>query len=166
MYIEGTQEERGCEGQGCHDCPYQAIGVGELACELEHGTLYVRHAGDLWSLVDTERARKIRNWLEDEWSAGPNGDLDIRCYGSGSCRYLVNLIDGLVEALQNGPADDTLRLSPEAADRIRMQYFYLVDSWVEEATEVHTLANRVQEVSLLQALLEKALEYDRAICVG
>ncbi len=165
MYIVGTQEERGCEGQGCECCPYQAIGVSELGCELEHGTLYVRHASDLWSLVDPERGRKIRSWLEEEWTEDPDGDPDICCYGTGSCRYLINLIDGLDEALQNSLADNNLRLSAVAANRIRMQYPQLVDRWIEDATEVHTLANRVYEVHLLRALLEKALQYDRAICI-
>jgi len=167
MYIHGTIEERGCEGIGCDECPYQSIKVDIEACILERGNSIVDTARDLWSLVDPERARKIGSWLEDEWSEDPDGDCDVHCYGPGSCRYLLNLIEGLSEGLQEGlDVDFTLRISSELAATIRSKHPFLVDSWTEDSGEVFTLANQVSNVGLLCGLLETALKHDRLICIG
>ncbi len=181
-------EERRCDGEGCHTCPYQAITVDMVACELERGTSYVYLAEDLWALVDPDRAKKIGRWLESEWfehrwygELDENGvrqdpnpenydedDVDgPHCYNPASSQYLLNLIEGLSEALQKKyNTTGSLRITAQQAKEIRVQFPLLVDNWTEESGEVYTLTNHVGDVELLCALLRTAVKHNRDICVG
>ncbi len=188
MYLHNTMKERNCDGEGCDTCPYQAITVDIFACELERGSSYVHLAARLWSLVDPDRAKKIGSWLEDEWfehrwygELDENGvrqdpnpeDYDEddddwpQCYNPASSQYLLNLIEGLPEALQKKyNTTRTLRITAQQAKEIRAQHPFLVDNWTGESGEVFTLTNHVGEVKLLCALLRTAIKHNRDICVG
>ena len=172
MYIEGTQEERGCGGDGCRQCPYQAILVDRHACVLDRGTRYIGFAADLWSLVDPDRGQKISVWLEEAWTIDPDHPYDEdpdpdRCYGPGQCRYLLNLIDGLEEALCDElDTKEDLHINKEQAARIAENHPWLVTSWGEGEEQVHTIANAVHEVGLLEELFKMALKHGRNICIG
>jgi len=90
-------------------------------------------------------------------------DPDVRCYGPGSGRYLVNLLEGLPEALKAQVTDDQLRLPSDSP--VLAEHPALVDSWSEEGALVHTLANRGYDVRRLIALLKVAHEADLPVCM-
>ncbi len=157
-------------------------------CTLEHGTTYLYLAARLWSLVDPERAEKIASWPEDEWfehrwygELDENGvrqdpnpedydeddDDGPRCYNPASSQYLLNLIEGLSEALQKKyNTTGSLRITAQQTKEIRSKHPTLVDNWVGDSGEVFTLTNHVGDVDILCALLEAAVKHNRDICVG
>ncbi len=142
-----------------------SFGIGGTDEALKDGTTYVHHAADLWSLVDPRRGEAIRRWLRDEW--GPHDDdPDIEVYDVDSLGRLLELVEGLGQALRAQVTDRDYRVDADGAARIREREPTLVDSWQEDGRDVFTLANRMGEVDQLIDLVKRAIALDRSIEVG
>lgn len=130
--------------------------------DLDDGTSYLHVAADLWSLVDERRARAIRQWLDDNWSASDE-DAEKKVYDVASLRRVLGLLDGLDGALMAEIADEHLRVDTLTAERLSAQHPTLVDSWPDGGGRVFTLANRAHEVRQVRSLIQRAVDLNRTI---
>jgi hypothetical protein len=133
--------------------------------DLEHGSMYLHTAADLWSLVDERRGGSIRRWITDEWAAD-DANLDIQIYEVSSLRRLLELLDGLDDALRAEITDHDWRMDATTAAQVRAREPALVDTFETPSGTVHTLENRVSEVHQVEALVKRAVATNRRIEIG
>ena len=127
---------------------------------IEYGTSYLHTAADLWSLVEPRRGEAIRRWIRERFAAHSDSP-DVKVYDVASLRDLLDLLDGLDDALRAEITDDVWRLDEETARRLQAKDETLVDSWQGAQGPVYTLENRVSEVHQVEALARQAIEMNR-----
>ena len=142
-----------------------SFGIAGTDEALKDGTTYIHHAADLWSLVDPRRGDAIRRWLRDEWTARDD-DPDIEVYELDSLGRLLDLVEGLGDALRAQLTDGDYRIDAATAARISAGEPTLVDSWKEDGRDVYTLTNRVGEVDQMIGLVKRAIALGRSVEVG
>lgn len=142
-----------------------SFGIAGTDEALKDGTTYIHHAADLWSLVDPHRGEAIRRWLRDEWTARDD-DPDIEVYELDSLGRLLDLVEGLGDALRAQLTDRDYRIDADTAARISAREPTLIDSWKEDGRDVYTLTNRVGEVDQMVGLVKRAIALGRSVEVG
>lgn len=142
-----------------------SFGIAGTDEALKDGTTYIHHAAELWSLVDPPRGEAIRRWLRDEWTADDD-DPDVEIYEVDSLGRLLDLVEGLGDALRAELTDRDHRIDADTAARITAREPTLIDSWREDGRDIYTLTNRVGEVDQMVALVKRAIAMNRSIVVG
>jgi hypothetical protein len=117
---------------------------------LQHGWGFVQVAEELWRLVDEKRADRLAAWQRRA------NAQDLRL-GAEDIRELVELLDGLVEAIV-GPVVSAKEwtLAPEQVARLRARAPTVFDVERPIGDEVHAIGEALHAVEGLRAFVERA----------
>lgn len=162
LWLQGAIDKIGCEGQGCHTCPYQIFMEKETwACVGEKYSDKYVIAIKLWFLVGQPKKGKRLMEIYDEMKENEDG---VPVMNLSQIEEAVSLFSGLDKALYELTGNIDYRFDPDKIDWDLNKYSRLVDHWKNpDGTEVYTLVNSFTKAESMEYYLKGVLRVGKPI---